>query len=81
MAEFEVKHNGKHLDSLQFEKETGCHLFNRSGVFFVSNVESKEEAQRLYDAHNPAKPKEPTVEDKLASVGLNLLDLKAALGL
>jgi hypothetical protein len=81
MAEFEVKHNGKHLDSLQFEKETGCYLFNRSGVFFISNVETKEEAQRLYDAHNPAEPTEPTVEEKLASVGLSIDDLKSALGL
>lgn len=30
---------------------------------------------------NPLPEKEPTVEEKLASVGLNLDDLKAALGL
>lgn len=81
MAEFTIKHTGKHLDSLQFEKDTGCYLFNRSGVFFVSNVETKEEAQNLYDAHNPTPPAPLTVAQKLASVGLSLDDLKEALGL
>jgi hypothetical protein len=45
-----------------------------------------EENQRLLcesiiSAHNPPAPQEPTLEEKLASVGLNLDDLKAALGL
>jgi len=32
-------------------------------------------------AHNPPAPTEPTVAEKLASVGLSVADLKAALGL
>ena len=32
-------------------------------------------------AHKPITPPEPTIEDKLASVGLSVTDLKEALGL
>lgn len=32
-------------------------------------------------AHNPPPPTEPTIEEKLESVGLSVDDLKAALGL
>jgi len=33
------------------------------------------------EINNPTPTPEPTIEDKLASVGLNLTDLKTALGL
>jgi len=37
-------------------------------------------AESIYKAHNPPAPTEPTIADKLASVGLSIDDLKAALG-
>jgi len=77
--EFEVNVN-KPIDSLVFEKETNCSLFKRDNKFFVNGADSQESAQSLVDAHNPAAPQEPTVENKLASVGLSLDELKAALG-
>ena len=48
------------------------------------DIADKDEAkaQAVVDAHNGTTvPPEPTVADKLQSVGLNLEDLKAALGL
>ena len=45
-------------------------------------VKDKTKAQAIVDAHNGTTvPPKPTVADKLQSVGLNVEDLKAALGL
>ena len=78
--EYKVKVN-KRIDSLIFQKDTGLNLFMRDADYFVGGAESQENAQALVDAHNPPVPTEPTVADKLASVGLSVTDLKAALGL
>lgn len=46
------------------------------------NCENKDKAAQIVEAHNGnTQISEPTIEDKLTSVGLNLSDLKAALGL
>jgi len=50
----------------------------------ILNIASKDEAEaaEVVAAHNGTiVSPEPTIEDKLASVGLSLPDLKAALGL
>ena len=47
---------------------------------FVGDIDEKT-AQQALDAHIPTPPKEPTVIEKLASVGLSIDDLKDALGL
>jgi hypothetical protein len=47
---------------------------------FVGDIDEKT-AQQALDAHTPIPPKEPTVTEKLASVGLSIDDLKYALGL
>ena len=50
----------------------------------ILNIASKDEAKAasVVAAHNGTTvAPEPTIEDKLASVGLNLVDLKTALGL
>lgn len=47
---------------------------------FVGDID-EETAKQALDAHIPIFPKEPTVEEKLASVGLSIDDLKDALGL
>lgn len=41
----------------------------------------KTKAQTILNAHSPKPIPEPTIAEKLESVGLNLDDLKAALGL
>jgi hypothetical protein len=49
-------------------------------IGFDTNDESK--AATVVAAHNGTTvAAEPTIEDKLASVGLNLTDLKSALGI
>jgi hypothetical protein len=79
--EYKVKTPNKPTNSIIFRDETGCDLFAREDGFYVSGDITAEQAQALLDAHNPPAPTEPTIEDKLASVGLSLADLKTALGL
>jgi len=78
--EHKVKTPNKPTDSLIFRDETGCDLFAREDGFYVSGDITAEQAQALLDAHNPPAPTEPTIEDKLAMVGLSIEELKAALG-
>jgi hypothetical protein len=47
---------------------------------FVGDV-TEEQAKKALENHIPIIEPEPTVADKLASVGLSVADLKAALGL
>lgn len=71
----------KPLNSNKFYNETGWSLFtNEDGKLIISGDCSKTQAETALNAHNGATP-EATIEHKLASVGLNLDDLKAALGL
>jgi len=46
-----------------------------------NNPATVEELKSAIELHKAQDEKEPTVEEKLASVGLSLPDLKAALGL
>jgi len=46
-----------------------------------NNSATEEELQSAIDAHIAKPNPQPTIEQKLASVGLNLNDLKTALGL
>jgi hypothetical protein len=79
--EHKVNNPNKPTDSTLFSQETGCELFVRDGEWFVFGAESPDKAQSLLDSHNPPAPKELTIVEKLASVGLSIDDLKAALGL
>lgn len=79
--EHKVKNPNKYTNSSIFIYETGCDLFIRGEDWFVSGDVTAEQAQALLDAHNPPAPTEATVSEKLASVGLSVDDLKAALGL
>ena len=79
--EHRVKTPNKPTNSDVFKHETGCDLFAREDGFYVSGDITAEQAQALIDAHNPPAPVEPTISEKLASVGLSVDDLKAALGL
>ena len=80
--EFQISKPDKPLNSQIFAQENpGCFLYQSGDDFYISGVETQEEANKLLAAHNPPAPKEPTVAEKLASVGLSLDDLKEALGL
>lgn len=63
-----------------FKHQTGFDMYIRDGVLVISGELSKDKAQELLDAHDGSVP-ELSVADKLASVGLSVDDLKAALGL
>jgi hypothetical protein len=76
-----LKQPDKPLNSNLFYEETKCNLFIQNDELYVSGDVTAEQAQAMLDAHNPPAPTEPTVADKLASVGLSVADLKAALGL
>ncbi len=78
--EHKIKNPNKPTDSTLFKQETGCELFVRNDEWFVFGADSADKAQELLDAHNPPTPTEPTITDKLASVGLSIEELKAALG-
>ena len=79
--EYKIAKPNKTLNSQIFSKETGFSLFTRGDEFFVGGCETQKEADDAIAAHNPPAPTEPTVAEKLASVGLSVDELKAALGL
>jgi hypothetical protein len=78
--EHKVSNPNKPTDSTIFKQETNCELFVRNGEWFIFGNVTADKAQALLDAHNPPAPTEPTIADKLASVGLSIEELKAALG-
>jgi hypothetical protein len=47
----------------------------------MASESQKELAESILDSHNPPEPKQPTVAEKLALVGLSVDDLKSTLGL
>jgi len=61
---------------------TGLPLVDEDGNFWLDIVETdKIKATPIVDAHNGTTvAPEPTIADKLASVGLSIEELKAALG-
>jgi hypothetical protein len=81
MKEFKIDTPTKTVNSQLFLAETGFNLFTRDDGFYVSGCETQKEANDAIAAHNPPAPVEPTIEEKLASVGLSIADLKVALGL
>ena len=78
---YKIAKQNKPLHSRIFFEETGCQLYIENDELYVSGCESQAEADALIAAHNPPAPTEPTVAEKLASVGLGVDDLKVALGL
>ena len=80
--EFVIANPNKYIDSNIFTEENPKkELFFRDGEFYISGVESQEEADALIASHNPTPPPPLTVEQKLQRAGLSLDDLKQALGL
>lgn len=54
---------------------------NYDDIEWLSDGEKPSQAEVEAEIANPTPTPEPTIEDKLESVGLNLTDLKTALGL
>ena len=63
-----------------FKEATGWELFVENDKLCVNGDCTFNEAKAALDAHNPPAPTESTVSEKLASVGLSIEELKAALG-
>lgn len=70
-------------------KNAGINLNHKEDMYATTDgvlwldIETKDtqKAQDVLNAHIPQTLAEPTIAEKLASVGLDLDDLKAALGL
>jgi len=71
----------KPVNSFNFYNETGFNLFQKGDDFYLSGEATEQELLNAYAAHNPPAPQEPTVAEKLASVGLSIEELKTELGL
>jgi hypothetical protein len=70
------------INGEQLKKELNCaEVYIREDKLVIGGNLTKDEASEGLKNHKPIAPQEPTVADKLASVGLSLDDLKAALGL
>jgi hypothetical protein len=70
----------KPLNSTKFRDETGFDLYIIDDQLIISGDCTKAQAQAALTAHDGTRP-ELTISEKLASVGLSVDDLKAALGL
>ena len=81
MQEFKIATPQKLVNSQLFFAETGFNLYTRDDGFYVSGCETQKQANDAIAAHNVPEPVERTIDEKLASVGLSLTDLKTALGL
>ena len=79
--EHKIAKPNKPMHSTIFRDETGWELYTSGDDLFISGDCTKAQAEAALAAHNPPAPTEPTVAEKLASVGLSVTDLKAALGL
>ena len=79
--EIKINKPTKYFNSLILQKEAGVGVFQRGDDFYLAGEGTEAELLAAFAAHNPTPPAEPTVAEKLASVGLSVSDLKAALGL
>ena len=74
-----------HKDIIKALKDLGAKEWTLAGDDIADIVwltdETKTKAQIEKAIANPLPDKEPTIDDKLASVGLSVNDLKAALGI
>jgi hypothetical protein len=79
--EIKVEKPKKYVDSRLFTDETGFAFYQLGDNYFLAGDATESELLAALEAHNPTPPQELSVADKLASVGLSLDDLKAALGI
>lgn len=73
---------GKALNTLRPKAEWVLNGDDFSGLEWLDNKQTAPSwAEISAEIDNPSPHPEPTIAEKLASVGLNIEDLKAALGL
>jgi hypothetical protein len=70
----------KPISSRLFFEQTGFRLFFENNCYWIEGDSIEAELLAAFEAHNPPAPTEPTITEKLASVGLSIEELKAALG-
>ena len=77
----------KEINLAQLDSELkagGLNMDSKDGTHTISAIDEKitdAQLQAAIDAHVAQPNPEPTLDDKLASVGLSVADLKTALGL
>jgi hypothetical protein len=79
--EIKINKPTKYADSAIFRKDTGFDYFMNGDEYFLSGDATEKKLLDAFAAHNPTPLAEPTVTEKLGSVGLSVADLKTALGL
>lgn len=79
--EIKIEKPTKYANSYDFERDTGYAFIQRGNDHFLIGDATEAELLAAFAAHNPTSPAEPTVNEKLASVGLSIDDLKVALGI
>jgi hypothetical protein len=70
------------LNGNQLQSELGAEsVYLADQDLVIKSDKTRAEIESIIKAHQPVEPKEPTIADKLASVGVSIDDLKVALGL
>ena len=69
------------IDGDQLKAELGCDVYIREDKLVIVGELTKAEAASGLKAHKQKPKVEPTIDEKLASVGLSIDDLKVALGI
>jgi hypothetical protein len=72
-----VNFNGEQFTNESQAKD----VYVRENTLFVESEKTRAELELLLKNHKPKPVTEPTVAQKLTSVGLSIDDLKVALGL
>jgi hypothetical protein len=89
MISFDLPINFNGAQFCQELENAGIVVDNKADMWATSegvlwlNIDTKytQKAQDVLNAHTPQPKPEPTIAEKLASVGLSIDDLKTALGL
>jgi len=72
----------KPIDGVQLKAELNCNdVYVLEDKLVIVGSLSEAQAKAGLEAHIPITKPEPTIAEKLKSVGLSIDDLKAALGL
>lgn len=70
------------LNGNQLQSELGAEsVYLADQDLVIKSDKTQAEIESIIKAHQPVEPKEQTIADKLASVGVSIDDLKVALGL
>ena len=77
--ELKIAKPTKYADSKIFNQESGFNYFQRGDDFYLDGEATEQELLDAFAAHNPQLPVEPSITDKLASIGITADELKALL--